>query len=291
MEAWEGVINAITGVDRSPDGRAVTLKYKKGSEEVLKLEVEYLVLEGDVATLLEGFRFANLVKSPEGQRIFPSEFEAIDEVNRPVFAMTGAESNSAIMADLTTTASLYCLKGGVVGKIRRTHLTIYRGKPADGYRAGAIVSTEYEGRLGTLFLSLLLPDQQFDRLFRTIWSARLPCRLGVQAYVVGFGRKSFFLLDADLSVKHMGALSTQVPVKMGEISATPISPRTLAGPLPAVGAKRDSLSDAVEDNIWQINPTVGAIRQLQSTILSIRKALWWLLGLVVFIAVILFLRG
>ena len=63
------------------------------------------------------------------------------------------------------------------------------------------------------------------------------------------------------------------------------------GPLPVVGAKRDSLSDAVEDNIWQIDPTVGAIRQLQSTIVSIRKALWWLLGLVVFIAVILFLRG
>jgi hypothetical protein len=105
-----------------------------------------------------------------------------------------------------------------------------------------------------------------------VWSARPPCRLRVDVHIVCFGESPFtILLAADESI----------PTKLDEICAN----QSTLGPLPVVSDKQDDRF--LEAQVEQNDPMLAATRRLQSTMLSIRKALWWMLGFVVVIAVIL----
>ena len=268
------MLDVVVGVVRSTDGRSVTLKHKKGKESVLKRTMEYLVLEGRALTIWDGFGFENEARSPEGQ-LLGDEYEAIEKSDRPVFTPVSSKSNSGITADVTTGPRLYWFKEGTVGEVTRRSLTIRRGERSDRRLATAIVHPDLEGGTGEFSLSLVLPDQQFERLLRTVWSARPPCRLRVDVHIVCFGESPLtILLAADKSI----------PTKLDEIYAN----QSTLGPLPVVSDKQDDR--LIEAQVEQNDPMLAAIRRLQSTMLSIKKALWWSLAFVVVIAIIAFLR-
>ena len=91
-----------------------------------------------------------------------------------------------------------------------------------------------------------------------------------------------FVLRKNPFLKLLDA-NNPIPTKLDEISARQFT----LGPQPVVGAKYDPVSEA---HIEESDPMLAAIRRLQSKMLGIRKALWWTLGFVVAIAVILLLR-
>ena len=179
----------VVGVSR-PDGRSVTLKHKKGKDTVLERTLVQLNFEGRALTASDGFYYENETRLAEGQPPI-NEFygDAIQKHDGPlVFTVTSSRLHPTISGDVTSEDRLYWFKDqSFGGEVKRKHVQINK---ADRYLATADVWNDAlpdTGNINMMFLmSVLLPAQEFDRLFRNIWLATTPCRLRLVTNVVCF---------------------------------------------------------------------------------------------------------